>query len=43
MFFINSRAVRYMRKPSKGWNPKFRASRVPFKKIDNFIDVFRAL
>lgn len=43
MFFIHSRAVRYVRKPDERWNPRLWASRIPFRKIDNFVEVFRAL
>lgn len=43
MFFINSRAVRYVRKPNERWNPRLWATRIPFRRIDNFIEVVRAL
>lgn len=43
MFYIRSRPKRPVRPAKHGWNPKTWATRIPFRKIDNFIEVFRAL
>jgi molybdopterin-dependent oxidoreductase alpha subunit len=42
-FFLNSRPLRFVRPPNDGWMPRLWASRVPLRRIDNFVEVFRAL
>ena len=43
MFFLRSHPKRAVRPPQQGWNPKTWASKIPFRKLDNFTEVFRAL
>ena len=42
-FFLNSRPLRFVRPPKEGWTPHLWATRIPLRRIDNFIEVFRAL
>ena len=42
MFYLRSRPKRAVRPPKHGWNPKTWASKIPFRKLDNFAEVFRA-
>ncbi len=43
MFYFRSEPKRAVRPPKHGWNPKTWATRIPFTKVDNFMEVFRAL
>ena len=43
MFYLRSRPKRPVRPAKHGWNPKTWASKIPFRKLDNFSEVFRAL
>lgn len=42
MFLFRSHPKRAIRPPQIGWNPKTWASKIPFRKLDNFKEVFRA-
>lgn len=42
-FFLNSRPLRSVRPSKDGWMPRLWASRLPLRRIDNFVEVFRAL
>jgi molybdopterin-dependent oxidoreductase alpha subunit len=42
MGVFRSRPIRPFRTPKPGWDPTTWASRVPFRKLDNFGEVFRA-
>jgi molybdopterin-dependent oxidoreductase alpha subunit len=42
MGVFRSRPIRPFRTPKGGWDPATWASRVPFRKVDNFAEVFRA-
>ncbi len=43
MFFLRSHPKRAVRPAKHGWNPKTWASKIPFRKLDNFTEVFRAI
>lgn len=43
MFYLRSRPKHAIRPPKHGWNPKTWASKIPFRKLDNFTEVFRAI
>lgn len=42
-FFMSSRPKRSVRPPKKGWRPRLWASRIPFRRAENFKEVVRAL
>lgn len=43
MFYFRSQPKRAVRPAQHGWNPGTWATRIPFTKVDNFLEVFRAL
>lgn len=43
MRIFSSSPLKYVKKPEEGWKPSLWASKIPFKKIDNFVEVFRAI
>lgn len=43
MKIFNSHPKRAVREPKKGWMPSLWASKIPFRKLNNFVEVFRAI
>lgn len=43
MSIFHSKPKRFVKKPEGGWHPKFWASWIPFRRLDNFKEVFRAI
>jgi len=43
MFYFRSRPKRPVRPAKHGWNPRTWATLIPFQKVDNFMEVFRAI
>lgn len=43
MSIFTSKPKKYVRKPESGWTPQFWASKIPFRNVSNFKEVFRAV